>query len=100
MLDTSFEWNGTTLTVRPVGELDSMTSPGFEAEFRRNLAGAASVIVDFEQVNYISSAGLRVILAIEQRMEDDGASMKLVHVNGHIMEVFNLVGFQDIITVE
>lgn len=51
MLNTYFAMNGSTLTVRPTGELDSMTSPVFEKEFRQNLTGAGSVIVDFEEVN-------------------------------------------------
>lgn len=100
MLNTAFELNGDTLTVRPAGELDSMTSPEFEKEFRRNLSGAGSIIVDFEKVDYISSAGLRVFLLMEQLLEARGVEMKLIHVNEHIMEIFNLVGFVDIIRVE
>ena len=100
MLNTTFELNGTTLTVKPVGELDSMTSPAFEAELRQHLTGVASIIVDFEKLNYISSAGLRVFLAMEQSLEDRNAEMKLIHVNEHIMEIFDLVGFLDIVTVE
>ena len=61
MLNTTFELNDTTLTVKPVGELDSMNSPAFEAELRQHLTGVASIIVDFDKLNYISSAGLRAI---------------------------------------
>ena len=100
MLNTSYEWNGTTLTVKPAGELDSKTSPAFEAELRQILPGADMIIVDFEQINYISSAGLRVLLAIEQHLESRDASMKLIHVNAYILEIFDLVGFQDVVTVE
>ena len=100
MLNTSFEWNGTTLTVKPAGELDSITSPVFETELHQNLSGADMIIIDFEQVNYISSAGLRVLLAMEQYLGSRNAGMKLIHVNKYIMEIFDLVGFREIVTVE
>ncbi len=100
MSNTVFELNGTTLTVKPAGELDSATSPVFEAELREKLPGANKIIVDFEKVDYISSAGLRVFLAVEQYLENQDAEMKLIHVNEHIMEIFELVGFLDVITVE
>ena len=100
MSNTVFELNGTTLTVKPAGELDSATSPVFEAELREKLPGASQIIVDFEKVDYISSAGLRVFLAVEQYLENQDAEMKLIHVNEHIMEIFELVGFLDVITVE
>lgn len=100
MSNTVFELNGKTLTVKPMGELDSMSSPVFEKELRAHLAGADSIIVDFEQVNYISSAGLRVFLAVENTLEERGAEMKLIHVNEHIIEIFDLVGFMDVVSVE
>ena len=100
MSDTVFELNGTTLTVKPSGELDSMTSPVFEAELREHLTGITSLIVDFERVKYISSAGLRAFLAVGQTLENSGSVMKLIHVNEYIMEVFEMVGFLEVITVE
>ena len=98
MAGTVFEMNGTTLTAKPEGELDSMTSPVFEAELRAHLAGAENVIVDFENVEYISSAGLRALLAVDRSLE--GAEMKLIHVNELIMEIFEMVCFTDMIRVE
>lgn len=100
MSNTVFDLNGTTLTVKPVGELDSMTSPVFDKELRQHLSGVSSVIVDFEKLDYISSAGLRVLLALEQFMENHNGEMKIIHVNEPIMEIFTLTGFQDLITVE
>ena len=100
MSNTVFELNGKTLIVKPVGELDSMTSPIFEKELRQQLSGVDSIVVDFEKVNYISSAGLRVFLAVENTLEEKGAEMKLIHVNEHIIEIFDLVGFMDVVTVE
>ena len=100
MEKTGFELKDGTLTVKPVEELDSVTSPVFDQELRGHLDGAEHVIVDFADVTYISSAGLRVILAMEQLLESRGGDMKLIHVNEQIMEVFEMVGFLDLITVE
>ena len=100
MADTIFALNGSTLTVQPVGELNSVTSPLFEAEFCRKLPGAKTIIVDCSQMDYISSAGLRVFLTAEQYVEKHGAEMKLIHVNRHILEIFDLVGFRDVVSVE
>ncbi|MBQ6373866.1 MAG: STAS domain-containing protein [Clostridia bacterium] len=100
MVKTVFEMNGTTLIAKPVGELDSTSSPVFEEELRQRLPGVGDLIVDFEKVGYISSAGLRVLLVMEQYMEDHDTEMKLIHVNEHIMEIFDMVGFLDVVTVE
>ena len=100
MSDTVFELNGATLTVKPAGALDSMTSPAFEEELRQRMPGAGMIIIDLEKVNYISSAGLRVILAAEQYQEKQNAEMKIIHVSENIMEIFEMVGFLDVIPVE
>ena len=100
MANTAFEMNGSTLTVKPHGELDSKTSPAFEKEVRQHLPGFNSVIIDLEDVEYISSAGLRAFLSLEKIQEDRGAGMKLIHVNEYIMEIFDMVGFTDIVTME
>ena len=100
MSNTVYELNGTTLTVKPIGELDSITSPAFEKELRGHLPGITSLIVDFEQVSDISSAGLRVFLSVEQTLESMGADIKLIRVNEYILEILKLVGFLDIIPVE
>ena len=100
MSDTVFELNGTILTAKPSEALDSMTSPIFEGELRGHLAGITDLIVDMAQVDYISSAGLRAFLAVRQTLEDAGADMKIIHVNEYIMEIFEMVGFPEIVTVE
>ena len=58
------------------------------------------IIIDVERVEYISSGGLRVLLAAEQEMEDRDGQMKVIHVNEHIMKILDITGFLDIITVE
>lgn len=94
------EKNGTTLTVKPEGELDSLTSPVFEAEVREHLSGSEHIIVDMENVKYVSSAGIRAFMTLSRDSAEQGADLKLIHVNEYILNVFDLVGARDIITVE
>lgn len=91
--------NGTTLTLRLIGRLDTTTAPELEAEVERSLDGVQMLILDCEALEYISSAGLRVILKTQKRMNTQ-RSMKLTHVNEIIMEVFDITGFVDILTIE
>lgn len=100
MSATLFKKIGSLLTVKPDGRLDTATSPILEQELQPYLEGVENVIMDFEKVEYISSGGLRVLLAIEQQMEDRGGSLRLVHVNDNIIEIFELVGFMDVVTVD
>ena len=100
MLNTVFETKDGTLTVKPAGEMDSMTSPVFDEEVRARLDGVSHIVFDMERVDYLSSAALRVFLALEQRLEQTRADMKLIHVNENIMEIFELVGFTTMVTVE
>ena len=100
MLDTVFEKKGSLLTVKPKGRLDSAASALLDEELARQMDGVTEIIMDFEQVEYIASSGLRVLLAAEQKMEKCGGKMKLIHVNEYIVSIFDLVGFMDVITVE
>ncbi|MBR5345978.1 MAG: STAS domain-containing protein [Clostridia bacterium] len=91
--------NGTTLTVALEGRLDTMTSPDLEAELNRSLDGIDSLIFDFTKLDYISSAGLRVLLAAHKQMSTrDG--MTVTNVNEVVQEVFDVTGFADILTIE
>ncbi len=96
----NFEKNGTTLTAKPEGRLDSANSPGFEERLEPEMAGMTQVIIDLEKVEYVSSGGLRVLLGVQQEMEDREGTMKVIHVNPQIMQIFDIVGFLDFITVE
>lgn len=79
------------------GRLDTTTAPQLEAELK--LEGISELNLDFEKLDYISSAGLRVLLAAQKTMNKQG-SMKIAHVNADIMEVFEITGFSDILTIE
>lgn len=87
------------LTISIEGRLDTMTSPQLEAELKDSIDGIEELIFDFSGVEYISSAGLRVLLAAQKTMNRQG-SMKLTGVSDEIMEVFEITGFSDILTLE
>ena len=81
-----------------VGRLDTTTAPQLEAEVRE-LDGVTALTLDFEKLEYVSSAGLRVILAAQKTMNRQG-SMVIRKVNPDIQEVFEITGFADILTIE
>ena len=90
---------GTTLTVKLEGRLDTTTSPRLEEELRGSVDGLTCLVFDFEKLEYISSAGLRVLLAMQKIMNKQG-EMILKNVNETVMEVFEVTGFSDILTIE
>ena len=81
------------------GRLDTQTAPELENELDSVLAGLKELTFDFTNLEYVSSAGLRVILKAQKAMNAQG-SMKLTGVNDSIMEVFDITGFLDILTIE
>ena len=81
------------------GRLDTITSPDLEKELKVALDGATLLTLDFGKLEYISSAGLRVLLSAQKTMNKQG-EMKLTHVNDTIMEIFEITGFADILTIE
>ena len=81
------------------GRLDTTTAPELEAELKRSIGGVTELVLDFTNLEYLSSAGLRVILAAQKVMNQQGA-MVIRHVNDTIMEVFEVTGFTDILTIE
>ena len=87
------------LTVTLEGRLDTTTAPTLEKLFQESLPGVTELVLDFEKLDYISSAGLRVLLAAQKTMTRQG-SMKLRHVNETIMEILEVTGFVDILTIE
>ncbi len=91
--------NGSSMEISLAGRLDTQTSPDLEKELDACLAGVEELVFDFADLEYISSAGLRVILKAQKAMNARG-SMKLIHVNENVMEVFDITGFVDILTIE
>ena len=91
--------NDNFLTLKLEGRLDTTTAPQLESELSENLDGVTQLTIDFAELSYISSAGLRVLLATQKRMNKQG-SMKLINVNEIVMEVFEITGFVDILTIE
>lgn len=88
-----------SLDVKLEGRLDTTTAPELEAAMKEGIDGITDLTLDFEKLTYVSSAGLRVILALQKSMNRQG-SMKLTHVSSDIMEVFEITGFCDILTIE
>ena len=91
--------NGTELTVAIVGRLDTVTAPQLEAEFKQSIGGVEKLVLDFAGLEYLSSAGLRVLLAAQKVMNKQG-EMILRNVNETINEIFEVTGFIDILTIE
>ena len=91
--------NGTTLEIALEGRLDTMTAPELEAELKGSMNGAESLVLDFSKLEYISSAGLRVLLSAHKAMSGKGG-MKVTHVNEIVQEVFEVTGFTDILAIE
>ena len=91
--------NGNALEIALEGRLDTMTAPELEAELNGSLDDAETLTLDFTDLSYISSAGLRVLLAAQKRMGKKGG-MTVTHVGEAIMEIFEVTGFTDILTIE
>ena len=91
--------NNESATLIVSGRLDTQTAPEFESELDSVLEGLKELTIDFTNLEYVSSAGLRVILKAQKAMSAQG-SMKLTGVNDSIMEVFDITGFLDILTIE
>ena len=91
--------NGEVATLIIAGRLDTQTAPELEKELDSVVSGLKELIFDMKGLEYVSSAGLRVILKAQKIMNAQG-SMKLTGVNDNIMEVFDITGFLDILTIE
>lgn len=91
--------NGNELTIALEGRLDTVTSPALEAELRKSMDSADSLILDLDKLEYVSSAGLRVLLSAHKGMVRKGG-MKIIHTNEIVREVFDITGFADILDIE
>ena len=91
--------NGSELTLALNGRLDTTTAPELENAIKENIAGITNLVMDFAGLEYLSSAGLRVILGAQKTMNKQG-EMVIRNVNETINEVFEITGFIDILTIE
>ena len=90
--------NTDTITLELIGRLDTTTAPALDKTINENLS-VKNLILDFKGLEYISSAGLRVLLSAQKKMQQIG-SMKVIHVCEDVMEVFEMTGFADILVIE
>ncbi len=90
---------GKELTIALEGRLDTMTAPDLEAELTANLAGVESLVFDLAKLEYISSAGLRVLLSAQKTMNKQG-SMVVRNASEEVKEIFEVTGFSDILSIE
>lgn len=90
--------NGTELTMAISGRLDTTTAPQLEAELKGSLDGVSALTMDLKELAYISSAGLRVLLFAQKAMMKQG-KMVVCNVNETILEVFEVTGFSDVLTL-
>ena len=91
--------NGNKLTVALEGRLDTTTAPELEQSLQESISDVSELVMDFEKLEYISSAGLRVLISTQKIMNKQG-EMKLKNVSETIMEVFEVTGFSDILNIE
>lgn len=88
-----------SLTLKVSGRLDTTTAPELEEEINASVEGIKELTLDFADLEYISSAGLRVLLSTQKKMNENG-SLKVTGVNETVMEVFEVTGFSEILTIE
>jgi anti-sigma B factor antagonist len=91
--------NAEETTIELAGRLDTTTAPALDKTINGDVEGTKNLVLDFKKLEYISSAGLRVLLGAEKKMQKIG-SMKVINVCEEVMEVFEMTGFADILTIE
>ena len=91
--------NATETIIEIVGRLDTITAPALDKTINENIAGTENLVLDVKGMEYISSAGLRVLLGAQKKMQKIG-SMKVTGVCEAVMEVFEMTGFADILVIE
>ena len=91
--------NAEETIIKLVGRLDTTTAPALEKNLNEDIAGTKNLVLDVKELEYISSAGLRVLLAAQKKMQKIG-SMKVINVCEEVMEVFEMTGFADILVIE
>ena len=91
--------NAEETTIKLVGRLDTITAPALDKTISEDITGTKNLVLDVKELEYISSAGLRVLLSAQKKMQKIG-SMKVTNVREEVMEVFEMTGFADILVIE
>ena len=91
--------NAEETTIKLVGRLDTITAPALDKTISEDITGTKNLVLDVKELEYISSAGLRVLLGAQKKMQKIG-SMKVTNVREEVMEVFEMTGFADILVIE
>ena len=99
MAIASIEKQADKLVVRPSGRLDTAKTPLLDREIHPHLDGIRIIVMDFSQVEYITSSCLRLLLWLEQEMEDRGGEVQLIHAGEPVLKILDLSGFGDVIHV-
>lgn len=97
-MNIEIQKNTEEITIKITGRLDTTTAPDFNKIINEDIADTDNLVLDFEKIEYISSAGLRVLLYAQKKMQKLG-TMKLINVCEDVMEVFEMTGFSDILTI-
>ena len=99
-MNIDIQRDGTVLTAIPEGRIDTLTAPEFQKQMEAELGDVNDLIIDFCKVSYVSSAGLRALLALAQTMEDRDGTIKGVNVSDFLRKAFDLTGFLEILNVD
>ena len=91
--------NADEVVIKIVGRLDTNTAPALDKTISEDVQDSHNLVLDFKGLEYISSAGLRVLLGAQKKMQKSG-SIKVINVSSDIMDVFDMTGFSDILTIE
>ncbi len=94
------EYNEKELTVKVESRVDTVTAPDFENEINDEIGKFDSLIIDFSDLEYISSAGLRVLISTQKKLKSENIPMTIKNVNDTINEIFRMSGFDKILTIE
>ena len=99
-MEVKFNKQDSNLTVVISGNIDTVTAPELDAKLQENITGVKDLVLDFAAVDYISSAGLRVVLMANQQMEDVDGNMTVKNVNDDVRDVFEMTGFDSLLNLE
>ena len=99
-MEVKFDKQDSNLTVVISGNIDTVTAPELDAKLQENIADVKDLVLDFAAVDYISSAGLRVVLMANQQMEDVDGNMTVKNVNEDVRDVFEMTGFDSLLNLE